>query len=70
MQLAMLKLETKLQKCNIIGITIFKFFIWVGISLDIWSEIMFYCSAVTVKLIFNHISDDIPAQMKMNRVIH
>ena len=42
MLLATVKFETKLQKCIRIGITIFKIFIWGGISLDIRSEITFY----------------------------
>ena len=44
MQLATLQIETKLQKCFRVGITIFKIFIWGGISLDIRSEITFYGS--------------------------
>ena len=35
MRLAMLKFETKLQKCIRMGITTFKIFIWRGISSDI-----------------------------------
>ena len=45
MRLVTLQFETKLHKCIRIGITIFKFFIWGGISSDIRSEIMFYGSA-------------------------
>ena len=41
----MLKFETKMQKCIRMGITIFKIFIWGGMSLDIRSEITFYGSA-------------------------
>ena len=40
-----LKFETRLQRCINIGITIFKYFDWGGISLDICSEITFYVSA-------------------------
>ena len=51
MRLATLQFEAKLQKCVIMGITIFKIFIFGGISSDIWSEIMFYGSArVAIKL--------------------
>ena len=42
---ATLQFETKLQKCIRMGITIFKIFIWGGISSDILSEITFYGSA-------------------------
>ena len=50
------------------GITIFKFVIWGGISSDIRSEIMFYGSALNK--ISDRISDDIPPQMKnLNTVI-
>ena len=53
MRLAMLQFETKLQKCIRMGITIFKIFIWGGISLDIRWKTTFYCSArVAVKLNF------------------
>ena len=45
MWLATLQFELKLQKCIRIGITIFKIFIWGGISSDILLEIMFYGSA-------------------------
>ena len=38
---AMLLFETKLQKCIRMGITIFKNFIWGGISSDIQLEITF-----------------------------
>ena len=48
MRLATLKVEMKLQKCIRMGITIFKFFIWGGISLDIRSEITFYGSALSL----------------------
>ena len=44
MGLATLQFERKLQNCIRMGITIFKFFIWEGISSDIWSEIKFYGS--------------------------
>ena len=44
-RLATLKFETKLQECIRMGITIFKIFIWGGISSDIRSEIRFYGSA-------------------------
>ena len=40
-----LKIEIKLHKCIRMGITIFKIFIWGGISSDIRSEITFYGSA-------------------------
>ena len=56
--------------CNVIkyiriGITIFKFVIWGGISSDIRSEIMFYGSANASpkNKISDRISDDIPPQM-------
>ena len=42
MRLAAIQLETKLQKCIRIGITIFKIFIWGGISSYIRLEITFY----------------------------
>ena len=42
MRPATLQFETRLQKCIRIGITIFKIFIWGGISSDIRLEIMFY----------------------------
>ena len=42
-------------------ITIFKFFIWGGISSDIRSEIAFYGDAGEIS---NRISDDIPRKMK------
>ena len=45
MRLATFLFETKLKKCIRIGITIFKVFIWGGISPDIRSEITFYGSA-------------------------
>ena len=45
MRLATLHFDTKLQKCIRMGITIFKIFIWGGISSDIRSEITFYGSA-------------------------
>ena len=45
MRVATLKLGMKLQKCIRMGITIFKIFIWKGISSDIQSEITFYGSA-------------------------
>ena len=41
MQLVKLQFELKLQKCIRMGITIFKIFIWGGISLDIRSKITF-----------------------------
>ena len=41
----MLLFETKLQKCIRVGITIFKIFIWGGISSDIQLEITFYGSS-------------------------
>ena len=41
MPLVMLEFATKLQKCIRKGITIFKLFIWRGISSDIRLEIMF-----------------------------
>ena len=44
MLLATFQFELKLQKCIRMGITIFKYLIWGGISLDICSEIMFYGS--------------------------
>ena len=44
MRLAVLQFATKLQKCIRMGITIFKIFIWGGISSDICSEITFYGS--------------------------
>ena len=47
MRLATLKFEMKLQKCIRMEITIFKIFIWGGISSDIRSEITFYGSACT-----------------------
>ena len=40
-RLITLLFEAKLQKCIRIGVTIFKIFIWEGISLDISSEITF-----------------------------
>ena len=44
------------------GITIYKIFIWGGISSVIWSEIMFYDSAVMspYNKISDHITDNIP----------
>ena len=45
MLFATLQFETKLQKYIRMGITIFKIYIWGGISSDIRSEIMFYGSA-------------------------
>ena len=39
---AMLQFETKLQNCIRMGKTMFKIFIWGGISSDIRSEITFY----------------------------
>ena len=50
MRLAMLIFETKLRKCIRMGITIFKVFIWGGISLNILLEIMFYGS-VSIELV-------------------
>ena len=47
MGLATLQFESKLQKCTRMGITIFKIFIWGGISSDKVSEITFYGSACT-----------------------
>ena len=47
MRLATQQFETKLQKCIKMGISIFKIFIWGGISSDIRSEITFYGSAYT-----------------------
>ena len=44
MRLAMFQFETKLQKCIRMGITIYKIFIWGGISSDIHSEITFTAS--------------------------
>ena len=41
MWLAMIKFETNLNKCIRMGITIFKIYIWGGISSDILSEIKF-----------------------------
>ena len=38
MQHATLQFETKLQKCIRMGITIFKVFIWGGISSDAWES--------------------------------
>ena len=50
------------------GLTIFKFVIWGGISLEIRSEIMFYGD--TPNKISDRISDDIPPQMtNLNTVI-
>ena len=46
---------TRLQKCIRMEITIFKFFIWGGILLDICSEFTFYGSARASP--FNYISD-------------
>ena len=40
-----LQFELKLQKCIRMRITVFKIFIWGGISSDICSEITFYGSA-------------------------
>ena len=58
MQLAMLQFKKELQKYIRMGITIFKIFIWGGISSDIPTEIS------------NRISYDIPPQMKiLNTVI-
>ena len=54
-RLATLQFELKLQKCIRIGITIFKIFIWGGISSHIRSEIMFYGSARAE--MYNAISD-------------
>ena len=45
MGLSTLRFESKLQKYIRMGITIFKIFIWRGISSDIRSEITFYGSA-------------------------
>ena len=72
MHLATLKLETKLQECIRMGITIFKIFIWRGtcISLDICSEnFLRLHSRFAVKLNFRHISNDIPPQMKILHTI-
>ena len=72
MQLAMLKFETKLQMCIRMWITIFKIFIWGGISLDILSEIAFYGSLTRRrKTKFpTDLSDDILLQMSiLNTVI-
>ena len=44
-RLATLQFETKLQKCIRMGISIFKFLIWGGISSDIRLEITFNGSA-------------------------
>ena len=44
MRLAMLQFEKRLQKCIRMGITIFKIFIWGGISSNIRLEITFYGS--------------------------
>ena len=41
--------ETKLQKCIRMGITIFKMFMWGGISWDIGSEITFYFNLMVIK---------------------
>ena len=41
-QLATLQFEMKLQKCIRMGITIFKIFIWGGVSSDIKSKVTFY----------------------------
>ena len=52
MWLARLQFGTKLQRCIRMGITIFKVFIWGGISLNIHSEInvLQLRSCVTIKL--------------------
>ena len=53
MRHATLQFETKLLKCIWMGITIFKVFIWGGISSDICLGITFYGSArsrITIKL--------------------
>ena len=47
MRLATLQYEMRLQKCIRMGITVFKFITWEGISLDIRSEMMFYGSIHT-----------------------
>ena len=50
----------------------FKIFIWGGISLDIWSEILFNvdAGAEPLNVISEHIYDNIPPQMKiLNMVI-
>ena len=69
MQRAMLKFETKLQQYIRMGITIFKIFTWGGVHVwsDIRLEITFYVSAHAspLNLISDHISDDIPPQMKI-----
>ena len=57
LRLAMLKFETKLQKCVKMEMTIFKIFIGEGISSDIWLEITFnsvlqQCLSGAVKLNF------------------
>ena len=72
MRLATLQFETKLQKYIRMGITIFKIWIWGGISSDIGSEITFYddAGAELFNVISECISDDIPPQMKiLNTVI-
>ena len=45
MLLAVLHCETKLPKCIRMGITIFKIFIWGGLSSDILSKIKLHGSA-------------------------
>ena len=50
MRLATLQFETRLQKCIRMGITIFKTFIWGGISSDLHSEIKFYGSTQALLL--------------------
>ena len=59
------------HKC-IYRITVFKIFIWVGISWGIRSEILFYSDllAEPKNMISEYISDKIPPQMKiLNMVI-
>ena len=62
MRLATLQFETKLQTCIRMGITIFKIFIWGGISSDKRSAITFLllrsCVAVPSNYICDSISDN------------
>ena len=51
--------QINFNKCIRMGITIFKIFIWGGMSLVIWSEITFYADASLLNEISDHIPDDI-----------
>ena len=72
MRLATLQFEIKRKKNIRMGITIFKIFIWGGISSDVRLESTFYGSTRTLpsNVISDRLSDDIPPKMKiLNTVI-